>query len=280
MRDIVIPVLIISRFDVDGLPSHSSDTWVSTISKELSLILKCAAVELEKNAYRKTGKKPRKTSHFPEGEIKFGSWTDNDNKVGYVGVYWYMEFQDANFESLLTSLKSVATEFALNLISAFGLLAECAGKETYPGERDFFTNRSKIDFSRDLALAFRKLALRNDFEFEVIDESDKNHKISVNKTRVLPFKRESNLIGILRNIRSNGPLSIKGEIAIGSKYKSISVEYSESTKGDILDILKSGEDWKFEFEVYHEFVNGVENITKLYVVNILESCKIEELFDF
>jgi hypothetical protein len=280
MSNTVVPILVISKVDIDGLPAHSSDTWVSTVSKEVSQVMKCAAKEIGKNAYRKAGKIYSKTPHFPAGEIKFGCWTDNGSKVGYVGIYWHLEFQNSNFESLLTRIESVASEFARNLVSAFGLLTECVGGESYPGERAFFSNKSKIDFSRDLALAFRKLALRNDFEFEVIDESDKNHRISVNKTCVLPFKRESNLIGVLSNIRSSGPLSIKGEIAIGGKNKSISAEYSESIKGDILDILKSGEDWEFEFEVYHEFVNGIENITKLYVVNILESSKIEKLFFF
>jgi hypothetical protein len=88
------------------------------------------------------------------------------------------------------------------------------------------------------------------------------------------FKRDENLIEMLRNITADGPLSLSGQIHNGIKKDTIKVEYPESIKIKVFDILKSGRDWNFEFEVYHEFINGVAKITKLHVVKIIgPSCQ-------
>lgn len=276
----VIPILVVSRFEIDGLPTHSSDSWPSTFSREVLLMLKCLATMLEKYVYRRVGKCSIKTTQFPAGKIKFGTWTDNDKRLGFVGIYWSLALDDATSESLLRNPKSTASEFSATIILALSLLEECAKQEDFPGQRSFFLDKYDLGLAEKLAFALRKLSLRNESFIEAIQPDDSICKIYISKTRREPFKRSENLKGALKNIRAEGPEKIKGTITVLDKKKSILVEYPESIKTEILDILKSGQNWNFEFEVYHEFINGVANITKLNIVDILDPCEKDDGFIF
>lgn len=280
MDNITIPILVITRIEIDGLIAHSSDDWLLAIAPEIKQVLKRIAAVLENNVYRKIGKRQFKTSAFPPGKIIFGSWTDNDERAGYIGIYWSIEPRDASFESLMTSIKLTALELSENIVSAFGLLKICAREESFPGERSFFTKKDGLGMPGHLALAIRNHSLVKDVDFEVIQPGGKKLTIRLTKTCRLPFKRKGNLKGALRNIMVAGPQNIKGTINIEKNQKTIKVEYQEKFKMEIFDILKSEKDWDFEFQVYHEFTNGIATITKLHIVEVIGPCESEDLFKF